>query len=336
MNAPVAPAALPAVSETTYRDAVREALRDAMLEDPTIIVMGEEVGRYGGAYGVTKGMLAEFGEKRIIDTPISEPGFVGAAVGAAMTGLRPVVELMYVDFIGMTMDQVANQAAKIRYMFGGQIGVPMVLRSQGGTGRSGAAQHSQSLEAWIMHVPGLRLAMPGTVTDAYLLTRHALTLPDPVVLLEHKSLYTRPGRLDKTAPVDWGKAKILRPGRHLSIITYSRMVHYCLEAAEALAADGIEAEVIDLRTLNPLDRATVCESVARTGRALVVTEDTLTAGVSAELAAIIMEGAFDYLEEPVIRLAGEDIPIPVSPALEAGSIPSVARIIDTARRLARR
>lgn len=325
-----------AAIETTYRDALRLALQDAMTEDPNIIVIGEEVGLYGGAYGVTKGLIDDFGPERLIDTPISEAGLVGAAVGAAMTGLRPVAELMYVDFIGLAMDQVANQAAKIRYMFGGQIGIPMILRTQGGTGRSGAAQHSQSLEAWIMHTPGLRLAMPATVTDAYLLLRHALTLPDPTVFIEHKALYTQKGLLEKEAVTDWGKAKIIREGRDLTIITYSRMLHFALEAAGVLAGEGIEAEVIDLRTLNPLDRDTMVASVAKTGHALVVTEDTLTAGVSAEIAAILQEEAFDWLEEPVIRLAGEDIPIPVAPDLEAGSIPSPARILATARKLLRR
>lgn len=325
-----------AAIETTYRDALRLALQDAMAADSTIIVIGEEVGLYGGAYGVTKGLIDDFGPERLIDTPISEAGLVGAAVGAAMTGLRPVAELMYVDFIGLAMDQVANQAAKIRYMFGGQIGVPMILRTQGGTGRSGAAQHSQSLEAWIMHTPGLRLAMPATITDAYLLLRHALTLPDPTVFIEHKALYTQKGLLEKEAAADWGKAKVLREGNDLTIVTYSRMVHFALEAAGALASDGIAAEVVDLRTLNPLDRETMVASVAKTGRALVVTEDTLTAGVSAEIAAILQEEAFDWLEEPVIRLAGEDIPIPVAPDLEAGSIPSPARIAATARKLMRR
>lgn len=321
---------------TTYREALGAALRDAMFDDPTIIVMGEEVGRYGGAYGVTKGLWEEFGAERVLDTPISEAGIIGAAVGAAMTGLRPVAELMYVDFAGVAMDQIANQAAKIRYMFGGQIGVPMVLRTQGGTGRSGAAQHSQSLEAWFMHLPGLRVAMPATVGDAYHLLISALASPDPVIFIEHKGLYTMKGALDKSAPAEWGKAKVLRTGDDITIITYSRMVHHALQAAEKLAGDGVEAEVIDLRTLNPLDRETMVASVQRTGRALVVTEDCLTAGVSAELAAIIQEAAFDYLEEPVIRLAGEDVPIPVSPELEQASIPSPARIRAVARRMVRR
>ena len=323
--------------EITYRDALRRALHDAMREDSSVVVIGEEVGAYGGAYGVTKDLITEFGADRLIDTPISEPAIVGVAVGAAMTGLRPVAELMYVDFLGLVMDQLANQAAKIRYMFGGQIGVPMVLRTQGGTGRSAGAQHSQSLEGWIMHTPGLRLAMPATASDAYHLLRHSLTLPDPVVFIEHKSLYTRRERadLDAAAP-PWGQAVVRRHGADVTLVTYSRMVHVALAAAETLAGEAIAAEVIDLRTLNPLDMATVIASVERTGRAVVVSEGPLTGGVAAELAARIAEECFDYLETPVIRLAGEDIPIPVSPALEASSIPTEALIAATVRRMLRR
>lgn len=320
--------------EITYRDALRQALQDGMRADPTVIVIGEEVGLYGGAYGVTKDLIQEFGPGRLLDTPISEPAIIGTAVGAAMTGLRPVAELMYVDFLGLTMDQVSNQAAKIRYMFGGQIGVPMVLRTQGGTGRSAGAQHSQSLEAWIMHTPGLRLAMPGTAEDAYHLLRHAMTLPDPVVFIEHKALYTKKEEADLArAPAPWGKALVRRAGRDVTIVTYSRMVHVALEAAATLRERGIEAEVIDLRTLNPLDMDTVVASVNRTGRAVALSEGYLTAGVAAELAARITEECFDYLEDPVLRIAGEDIPIPVSPALEAGAIPSAGLIVDTIARM---
>ena len=325
------------VIETTYREALRQALIDAMNEDPSIIIMGEEVGRYGGAYGVTKGMLEMFGETRIIDTPISEPGIVGAGIGAAMTGLRPVVELMYVDFAGLTMDQMANQAAKSRYMFGGQIGVPMVLRSQGGTGRSGAAQHSQSLESWFTHVPGLRVCMPATVSDAYHLLRMTLTKPDPVVFLEHKGLYVKKGELDVIKPEgEWGKSIIRRKGSDLTIVTYSKMVFESLSAAEELSKQGIEAEVIDIRTLNPLDDEAIFASVAKTGRAIVVTESVLTGGYAAELSARISERCFDYLEEPVLRVAGEDIPIPVSPYLERGAVPTPQLISETALWLAKR
>ena len=323
--------------ETTYREALRQALIDAMNEDPSIFVMGEEVGRYGGAYGVTKGLLEMFGENRVLDTPISEPGIIGAAVGAAMTGSRPVAELMYVDFAGLTMDQVANQAAKSRYMFGGQIGVPMVLRTQGGTGRSGAAQHSQSLESWFAHVPGLRVAMPGTVNDAYHLLRMALKCPDPVIFIEHKGLYVRKGEMDVDKPDGpWGKAVVRREGSDLTIVCYSKMVHESLAAAEVLASQGVEAEVVDIRTLNPLDDETLFASVAKTGRAMVVTESVLTGGFAAELSARISERCFDCLEEPVVRVSGEDIPIPVSPGLEKGAVPTPALIAETALWLVKR
>lgn len=325
------------VIQTSYRDALRDALNDAMQADPDIVLIGEEVGLYGGAYGVTKGLIDTFGAERVIDAPISEPAIVGAAVGAAMTGLRPVAELMYVDFAGLVMDQLANQAAKSRYMFGGQIGVPMVLRTQGGTGRSAAAQHSQSLEAWMMHTPGLRLAMPATVSDAYHLLRAALIQPDPVVFIEHKGLYTMKGSYDPAAPEgDWGRALTRRAGKDLTIVTYSRMLHDSLSAADALAEVGIDAEVIDLRCLNPLDDAAIMDSVTRTGRAMVVTEAALTGSVASEVAARIGEQCFDWLEEPVLRIGGEDIPIPVAPALERASIPSAALIEQTARWLVRR
>lgn len=324
-----------AVQETTYRDALRLALHEAMSADVNVIVLGEEVGRYGGAYGVTKDLIAEFGAERVIDTPISEAAIVGTAVGAAMTGLRPVAELMYVDFIGMTMDQLANQAAKIRYMFGGQTGVPMVLRTQGGTGRSAGAQHSQSLEGYIMHTPGLRLAMPATVEDAYHLLRQSLLQPDPVVFIEHKGLYTMKGALDPGAePAPWGKAKLQREGADLVIVTYSRQVHHALAAAETLAAThGINAAVVDLRTLNPLDFETLRPLVEAAGRAMVVSEGVMTCGVAAELSARITEECFDFLEDPVVRVAGEDIPISVSPLLEQNSVPTPELIVDTARKM---
>lgn len=320
------------MESTTYRDALRKALVEGMAADPNVVLIGEEVGRYGGAYGVTKGLIDEFGSERVIDTPISEPSIVGAAVGAAMSGLRPVAELMYVDFIGMTMDQLANQAAKIRYMFGGQIGVPMILRTQGGTGRSAGAQHSQSLEAYIMHTPGLRLAMPATVSDAYHLLRQSLVQPDPVVFIEHKALYATTGELDYQTPLaNWGKAHVPRQGDDLVIVTYSRQLHHALSAAETLATEGINTTVIDLRTLNPLDIDTIRLHVERCSRAMVVSEGVMTAGVAAELSARISEECFDFLEDPVVRVAGEDIPISVSPLLEANSVPTPGLIADAAR-----
>ena len=317
-----------------YRDALKQALTDAMREDPDIFVIGEEVGRYGGAYGVTKGLIEEFGADRLLDTPISEPAIVGTAVGAAMAGMRPVAELMYVDFVGMTMDQLCNQAAKIRYMFGGQIGVPMILRTQGGTGRSAGAQHSQSLEAYVMHTPGLRLAMPATVYDAYHLLRQALVQPDPVVFIEHKSLYAMSEEVDLSVPPpEWGKAAIRRQGSDLVIVSYSRQVHYALKAAEELAKNGVEATVIDLRTLNPLDFDTIRTEVERTGKAMVVSEGAMTCGVAAELSARITEECFDFLEEPVVRVAGEDIPISVSVELEKHSVPTPELVVKTAGKL---
>jgi acetoin:2,6-dichlorophenolindophenol oxidoreductase subunit beta len=326
-----------AAIETTYRDAVRLALRDAMRANETVFLIGEEVGLYGGAYGVTKGLIEEFGAERVMDAPISEPAIIGAAIGAAMTGLRPVAELMYVDFVGMVMDQLANQAAKSRYMFGGQIGVPMVLRTQGGTGRSAAAQHSQSLEAWMLHIPGLRLVMPATVNDAYHMLRDALQQPDPVVVIEHKALYATKGMLDTERPdAVWGQPAVRRAGSDLTLITYSRMVHEALAAADALSTQGVEAEIIDLRCLNPRDDGPLIDSVSRTGRAMVVTEAALTGSVASDVAARLQETCFDWLEEPVLRLGGEDIPIPVSPALERGSIPSSALIADVARWLVTR
>lgn len=318
--------------EMTYRDALRQALIDEMADNPDVIIMGEEVGRYGGAYGVTKDLIKHFGEERVIDTPISEAAIVGAAVGAAMAGLRPVAELMYVDFIGMTMDQLANQAAKIRYMFGGQIGVPMVLRTQGGTGRSAGAQHSQSLEAYVMHTPGLRLAMPATVSDAYHLLRQSMRQPDPVVFIEHKGLYTMKGEVDLDhSSADWGQANVVREGDDLVIVTYSRQLHYALAAADELAKSGLEACVIDMRTLNPLDFESIRPHVERAGKAMVVTESVITAGVAAELAARITEECFDFLEDPVVRIAGEDIPISVSPLLEKNSVPTPEFIVDAAK-----
>lgn len=320
--------------EMTYREALRQALIDAMTQDDDIFVIGEEVGRYGGAYGVTRGLIDQFGPDRVLDTPISEPAIIGTAVGAAMAGMRPVAELMYVDFLGMTMDQLCNQAAKIRYMFGGQIGVPMVLRTQGGTGRSAGAQHSQSLEAFVMHTPGLRLAMPATVADAYHLLRQALVQPDPVVFIEHKALYVLKEDVDLSdPPLPWGKAAVRRQGKDLVIVTYSRQLQYAMRAAEALAEQGIEATVIDLRTLNPLDFETIRAEVETVGRAMVVSEGPLTCGVAAELSARISEECFDFLHDPVVRIAGEDIPISVSAALEAGSVPTAELITQTAQRL---
>ena len=318
----------------TYRDALRLAMHDAMQEDKNIIIMGEDVANYGGAYGATKDLLKLFGKERVIDTPISEPAIVGAAVGAAMSGLRPIAELMYVDFFGMSMDQIANQLAKIRYMFGGQISAPMVLRTQGGTGRSGGAQHSQSLESWIMHTPGLFLSMPAKPNDAYHLLRHALKIDNPTIFIEHKLLYNTTGTLDKNDIVTpFGKANILRKGKDVSIISYSRMINYAEKAAEILEKENISAEVIDLRTLYPLDRETIINSVNKTKRALVLSESYYTSSVPSEITSIIFENCYKILKKPVIRYTAEDTPVPVAPNLEKNYIPTIEKIVEYTKKV---
>jgi pyruvate/2-oxoglutarate/acetoin dehydrogenase E1 component len=302
-----------------------------MARDERVFVVGEEVGRYGGAYAVTKGLIEEFGPKRLVDTPISEASTVGLGVGAAVTGLRPVVELMYVDFIGLAMDQIANQMAKLRYMTGGQVKVPMVLRTQGGTGRSAGAQHSQSLEAMLVHIPGMRVVMPSNPADAKGLLKSAIRNDNPVVFIEHKALYAVKGEVpDEEYLIPLGKAKIVREGNDVTIVTYSRMTSFCLEAADMLAErEGISAEVIDLRTLNPLDIKTVVESVRKTRRAVVVNEAHKTAGFTAELSAQISERCFTELAEPVLRVAAKDVPVPAT-HLEKLSIPSPGEITAAA------
>ena len=310
----------------TFRDSLRLAMYDEMLENDKVVIMGEDVGKYGGAYGATKGLLDKFGSKRVIDTPISEPTIVGTAIGAAMTGLKPIAELMYVDFFGMSMDQIGNQSAKIRYMFGGQISVPMVIRTQGGTGRSGGAQHSQSLESWIMYMPGLYLVMPSNPNDAYHLLRESIKTNTPTVFIEHKMLYNFTGSLDKNKKTIFGKANKVKNGNDISIITYSRMTNFALEAAKLLENNNISAEVIDLRTLNPLDKKTIIESVNKTNHALVLSEGHYTSGVASEITSIIFENCFKSLKRPVIRYTAEDTPVPVAPNLEQKYIPTVERI----------
>ena len=318
----------------TYRDALRLAMHDAMMEDKKIIIMGEDVANYGGAYGATKDLLKLFGKERVIDTPISEPAIVGAAVGAAMSGLRPIAELMYVDFFGMSMDQIANQLAKIRYMFGGQISAPMVLRTQGGTARSGGAQHSQSLESWIMHTPGLFLSMPAKPHDAYHLLRHALKIDNPTIFIEHKLLYNSTGTLDKSDKITpFGKANILKKGKDISIISYSRMANFAEEASELLEKENINAEVIDLRTLYPLDRETIINSVKKTARALVLSESYYTSSVPSEITSIIFENCYKILKKPVIRYTAEDTPVPVAPNLEKNYIPTIEKIVEYTKKL---
>lgn len=318
--------------ELAYREALCRALHEEMARDESVFVIGEEVGVYGGAYAVTDGLLDEFGAGRVIDTPISEAGIVGLSIGAAITGTRPVAELMYVDFAGMCMDMIANQAAKINYMYGQQQSVPMTLRTQGGTGRSAGAQHSQSLEAWFTHVPGLRVVMPATPADGYGLLKSSIRNDDPVIFIEHKGLYTEEGEVPEdpyTTPL--GEANVVREGDDITLLTYSRMLYYSLEAAEELSDEGIEAEVIDLRSLNPLDEETMYESIQKTGRVAVVEEDTKTGGIGAELSARINKQQFEVLDDPVERIAALDIPIPAAPEQEQNSIPTPGRIVRTVK-----
>ncbi|MGI6113283.1 MAG: alpha-ketoacid dehydrogenase subunit beta [Mahellales bacterium] len=320
--------------EVTYWQALNEALREELDRDPDVFVMGEDVGIYGGAYGVTRGLYEDYGEERIRDTAISEQAIVGAAVGAAMTGMRPVAEIMYVDFLGVAMDQIFNQAAKIRYMFGGKAKVPMTLRTEGGTGRGLAAHHSQSLESWFLHVPGLKVVMPATPYDAKGLLKASIRDDNPVLFIEHKMLYGTKGKIpDGEYIVPLGLAEVKKPGKDVTVVAHSRMLLYALEAAETLEKEGISVEVIDPRTLAPLDMDTIMTSVKKTGRVVLVEEGCKTGGVGGEIAAKIMEEGFYYLDAPIIRVAAKDVPIPMSPALEPLAVPSVEEIIGAVKKL---
>jgi len=323
-----------ATREMFYNEALGDALRLEMERDPRVIVMGEDIAEHGGAFQVTAGLLDTFGPTRIRQTPISELGIVGAAVGAALTGLRPIVELMYVDFAGLAMDQLVNQAAQNRFMFGGQARVPMVMRTQGGSGRGNAAQHSKSLEAWFAHVAGLKVVMPSSPADAKGLLTSSIRDDDPVIFLEHKLLYRTKGQVPTGEHlVPLGRAEVKRPGTDLTIITWSREVLLSLEAADRLAADGIEAEVIDLRSLVPLDRDAVLASVRKTHRLLVVHEAIKRGGFGGEIAAMVAEEAFDDLDAPPRRLAGLETPIPYAQHLEKTVVPQVEDIVRVAREL---
>jgi pyruvate dehydrogenase E1 component beta subunit len=322
------------VRELTYREAIREALREEMRRDERVILLGEDIGVYGGAFGVTLGLQEEFGKERVRDTPISELGIVGTAAGAALLGMRPVVEMMFMDFTTLALDQLANQAAKMRFMFGGKARVPMVLRAPQGAGTGAAAQHSQSLEALFIHFPGLKVVMPSTPADAKGLLKSAIRDDNPVVFIEHKLLYNRKGPMpDGEQLVPLGRGELKRHGRDLTIIALSAMVPKALAAADRLAADGIEAEVLDPRTMAPLDEATILESVKRTGRVLITHEACRTGGAGAEILSRIVEGGFDYLDAPIRRLAGHDLPIPYSKDLERQVIPQEEDIVREARRL---
>jgi pyruvate dehydrogenase E1 component beta subunit len=322
--------------KTTYREAVRAALREALRNDPRVFLMGEDVGRYGGTYAVSRGLLEEFGPERIRDTPLSESTFVGAGIGAAMGGMRPVVEVMTVNFSLLCLDQIVNNAATLRHMSGGQVAVPIVIRMATGAGRQVAAQHSHSLEGWYAHVPGVKVLAPATLEDARGMLWSALEDPDPVLIFEHAALYGVEGDLaDDAGAVDIGSARVRRPGRDVTLVAYGGTLSKALRAAELLAQEGIEAEVIDLRVLRPLDDATILGSVRRTRRAVVVDEGWRTGSLSAEVVARIVEGAFYDLDAPVARVCTAEVPIPYPRHLEEAALPQPETIAEAARRVVR-
>ena len=318
----------------TYREAVRAALREALQSDPRVFLMGEDVGRYGGAYACSHGLLEEFGPERIRDTPLSESAFLGAGIGAALGGMRPIVEVMTVNFSLLCLDQVVNNAATLRHMSGGQLSIPLVVRMATGAGRQLAAQHSHSLEGWYAHIPGIRVLAPATVADAHGMLLAALREPDPVFIFEHAVLYPMEGELDPAAgAADITRAAVRRPGTQVSVITYGGSVGKALDAAEQVAAQGIDAEVIDLRSLRPIDDATVLASVRRTRRAVVVDEAWRSGSIAAEVSARIMEGAFYDLDAPVARVCSAEVPIPYPKHLEDAALPQVAGIVGAVQQL---
>ena len=317
------------MAEIMYREALNQALFEEMRRDPAVFVMGEGIAKRGGSYKVTVGLLEEFGPERVIDTPLAEATFTGAGIGAALVGMRPVVEILFVDFTGLIMDQIINQAAKYKFMSGDQGTVPMVLRSQGGVGNGLAGQHSQSLEALFYHIPGLKVVMPSTPYDAKGLLRSSIQDDEPVIFLEHKLLYMTKGEVPETEyVVPLGKADVKKEGDDITLITYSYMTLKCLEAAEVLQQEGISVEVVDLRTLTPLDKETILKSVRKTGKAIVVHEAIKRGGIGGDIAAMIMEEAYDDLDGPVMRIAGKNTTIPYNLEIEKVCIPSVEDIIE--------
>jgi pyruvate/2-oxoglutarate/acetoin dehydrogenase E1 component len=318
----------------TYREACKQGIRAALLADPRVFMMGEDIGRYGGCYAVSKGLIDEFGEQRIRDTPLSEGAYVGAGIGAAIAGVRPIVEIMTVNFSLLALDQILNNAATIPHMSGGQFAVPLVIRMATGAGRQLAAQHSHSLEGWYAHIPGLKILVPATVEDARHMLAPALDDPNPVLIFEHVMLYNNEGELDPgVAGVDIVSAKIRRPGRDVTLVTYGGSLFKTLAAADTLAGEGIEAEVIDLRVLRPLDMATVIASVARTRRVVIVDEGWRTGSISAEIAMRIVEEAFFDLDAPIRRVCSREVPMPYAAHLEQAALPQPAAIADAARGL---
>ncbi|AIZ62227.1 alpha-ketoacid dehydrogenase subunit beta [Bacillus safensis] len=323
--------------EISYLEAVREAMSQEMRENQDVFILGEDIGVYGGAFGVTRGMIEEFGPERVRNTPISEAAIAGGAVGAALTGMRPILELQFSDFITIAMDQLVNQAAKTRYMFGGKGKVPLVVRTPAGSGTGAAAQHSQSLEAWMAHIPGLKVVQPSTAYDAKGLLKAAMDDDNPVIFYEHKLLYKTIGEVpEEQYSIPLGKADVKRSGKDVTIVATAIMVHKALEAAKELEAEGIDVEIIDPRTLVPLDEETIIESVKKTGKCIVVHEAVKRGGYGGEIASMIAESeAFDYLDAPIKRLGGLAVPIPYNPTLEKAVIPQVPDIIEAAKELVR-
>jgi pyruvate dehydrogenase E1 component beta subunit len=320
--------------EMMYREALRRALDEEMQRDPLVFLMGETIAERGGSYKVTEGLWQKYGPGRVIDTPIAEASFTGMAVGAALVGCRPVIEILFIDFAMLAMDQIVNQAAKYDFISGGQGTVPMVLRTQGGAGNGLAAQHSQSLEALFYHIPGLRVVMPSTPQDAYGLLKAAIRDDHPVVFIEHKLLYMTQGPVaEEEVVIPLGRADIKRSGTDVTLVTYSHMTLKCLEAATALESEGISVEVVDLRTLSPLDRNTLLDSARKTGRVLIVHEAVKRGGIGGDIAAMIMEEAYDDLDGPVLRIAGRNTPIPYNLNIEKACIPSVADIVEGVLRM---
>ncbi len=320
----------------TYREACRQAIREVLNDDPRTFLMGEDVGLYGGCYAVSKGLLDEFGPDRIRDTPLAESAFVGAGVGAAMAGMRPIVEIMTCNFSLLALDQIMNNAATIPHMSGGQFAVPLVIRMATGAGLQLAAQHSHSLEGWYAHIPGLKVLAPGTVEDARYMLKPALADPNPVLIFEHIVLYNAEGELPPDVDtVDISSAKVRRPGRDVTILTYGNSLPKSLDAADVLAGEGIEAEVVDLRVLRPLDNATIFESVTRTRRCVIVDEGWKSGSISAEISARLMEEVFFELDAPLRRVCTREVPIPYARHSEEASLPQVPGIVAAARSLAR-
>ena len=321
------------MSKMTYGEAIREAMSIRMREDPTVILFGEDVGAFGGCFGVSAGMLDEFGPERVRDTPISEGAIIGAAVGSAATGCRPIAELMFNDFLTVGMDQLVNQAAKMRYMFGGKISLPMVVRLPAGAGTGGAAQHCQSLEAWLTHVPGLKVVYPSNAQDALGLMLTSIDDDNPVMFFENKTLYATKGEVTSLDPIPLGKGRIALEGEDVTIITYGRQVYTALDAAKTLAADGIKAEVIDIRSLFPLDKDLIRQSLEKTHKAIVITEETKRGGYGGEISATIAEEMFDLLDAPVARIGSLDTPVPFAPNLEAYYMPNDVDIVVAAKKM---